>query len=169
MEYPKRAELAPDDVAEAPTAIGKGVEVSRLTQTVTGKVRYGFQSVKLRVSVVDHGDSRSLVQIQPFSDDIWAGGARKGTDKFFAPWKPRPRAECFRTGHSERVNKSVATTFAIAVAADLGSLLDFFRGPWTRAHVVGFRWCGQQGRVQGQLFEESANSTRSGCCLMRPS
>jgi hypothetical protein len=89
FEYPKRAELALYDVAQAFAAIGKSVEVRKLTKTVTGRVRYGLQSVKLRVSVVDHGDGRSLVQIQAFGDDIWGGGARKGADKLIRALEPQ--------------------------------------------------------------------------------
>ncbi len=48
---------------------------------MVGRCRYGLQSVKLRVSVVDTGRGSSLVKVQAFGDDIWGGGARKGTDK----------------------------------------------------------------------------------------
>lgn len=81
FQYPKPADSALNDVARTFTSIGKVMDVSNLTKTVTGKVRYGLQSVKLRVAVVDHGDGQSLVQVQAFGDDIWGGGARKGTDK----------------------------------------------------------------------------------------
>lgn len=81
FQYPKPAEAALDDVMRAFTVIGKVVDVSNLTKTITGKVRYGLQSVKLRVSVVDQGEGQSVVRVQAFGDDIWGGGARKGTDK----------------------------------------------------------------------------------------
>jgi hypothetical protein len=81
VQYPKSAIMALADLERAFSSIGKVVEISKLTMSVTGKTRYGLQSVKLRVSVLDQGDNKSLIQIQGFGDDIWGGGARKGTDK----------------------------------------------------------------------------------------
>jgi len=65
-------------------AIGRVVEVSTATGTVVGRCRYGLQSVQLRVSVIDHGDGRSLIEIRAAADDVWGAGAEKGTDKLVA-------------------------------------------------------------------------------------
>jgi hypothetical protein len=81
IQYPKPADAAIADLERAFAAIGKVVEVSRVTSTITGKTRFGLQSVKLRVSVIDQGAGRSVIQIQGFGDDVWGGSARKGTNK----------------------------------------------------------------------------------------
>jgi hypothetical protein len=81
IQYPKSAPETLADLERAFSSIGKVVEVSKLTASVTGKTRYGLQSVKLRISVLDQGTERSTIQIQGFGDDIWGAGARKGTDK----------------------------------------------------------------------------------------
>lgn len=67
-------------VANAADAIGKILEENEVMGTLTVRTRYGLQAVKLRISVIPdaHG---TLVSIGAFGDDIWGGGARKGTDK----------------------------------------------------------------------------------------
>lgn len=81
VQYPRPALEALADLERAFSSIGKVVEISKLTMSLTGRTRYGLQSVKLQVSVLDQGTNQSLIQIQSFGDDIWGGGARKGTDK----------------------------------------------------------------------------------------
>jgi hypothetical protein len=81
VQYPKSELETFADVERAFSSIGKVAEVSKLTLSLTGRTRYGLQSVKLRVSVLWQGEGRSLIQIQGFGDDVWGGGARKGTDK----------------------------------------------------------------------------------------
>lgn len=72
------------DLARAFAEAGKFLESSGVTRTVTGRVRFGLQRVKLRVSVHDRGDGTCTLEVQAFADDIWGGGARKGTDKLVA-------------------------------------------------------------------------------------
>jgi hypothetical protein len=81
VQYPRPELQALADLQRAFEAIGKVVEINKTTLSITGKARCGLQSVKLRVSVLSQGDDRSLIQIQGFGDDVWGGGARKGTDK----------------------------------------------------------------------------------------
>lgn len=81
IQYPKSAPEALADLERAFSSIGKVVEVSKLTASITGRTRYGLQSVKLRVSVLSLGTGRSTIQIQGSGNDIWGAGARKGTDK----------------------------------------------------------------------------------------
>ena len=65
----------------AAEAVGKVREWNETMGTLTVRTRYGLQAIKLRISVVpdDHG---TRIVIGAFGDDIWGGGARKGTDKF---------------------------------------------------------------------------------------
>lgn len=84
FQYGKSPTQTLVDLQQAFAQIGKVVEVSELTSTVTGRCRYGLQSIKLRAAVLDGADGKSLVQIQAFGDDVWGGGARKGTDKLIA-------------------------------------------------------------------------------------
>jgi hypothetical protein len=81
IQYPKPSAAALFDVEQACKSIGKVTEVSKLTSSITVRTRYGLQSVKLRVSIMDAGEGRSAIQIQGFGDDVWGGAARKGTDK----------------------------------------------------------------------------------------
>jgi hypothetical protein len=69
-----------DDLRTAFDKIGRVVESSDALHTITGKSRYGLQSIKLRVAVISHPEG-SIVEIQAFGDDIWGGCARKGADK----------------------------------------------------------------------------------------
>jgi len=68
-------------VIAAAAAVGKVREASEELGTVTLRTRYGLQSVRLRISVIpdEHG---CRVAIGSFADDVWGGGARRGTDKF---------------------------------------------------------------------------------------
>lgn len=81
IEYPAPVGDAMDDVESALGSVGRLLESSRTLNTAVGKTRYGLQSVKLRISVVDTGRGTSLIKIGAFGDDVWGGGARKGTDK----------------------------------------------------------------------------------------
>lgn len=81
VEYPSPVDQTMADLQQAIASVGKVLEVSPTLNTVVGKCRYGLQSVKLRVAVIDTGRGTSLVKVVAFADDIWGGGARKGTDK----------------------------------------------------------------------------------------
>jgi hypothetical protein len=72
------------DVPAAFERAGKLLDVSTVTRTVTGRVKYGLQRVKLRVAVHDGDATSCTLEIQAFADDIWGGGARKGTDRLIA-------------------------------------------------------------------------------------
>lgn len=66
-------------------SIGKVLEVQPGTGTVIGRARYGLQSVKLRVSVLDGPrPGTSVLEITGASDDLWGAAARKGTEKLIA-------------------------------------------------------------------------------------
>ena len=67
-------------IESAGASVGKVISSSKITGTLDIKTRYGLQGVKLRVSLVPHERGTS-VSIGGFGDDIWGGGARKGTDK----------------------------------------------------------------------------------------
>ena len=73
-------------------SIGKVLEVQPALATVIGRVRYGLQSVKLRVAVLDGVQSgTSVLEVSAASDDLWGAAARKGTDKLLAAL-PAPSA-----------------------------------------------------------------------------
>jgi hypothetical protein len=59
------------DVQQALNLVGKVLDVSQATSTISGRVRYGLQSTRLRVSVIEESENRCLLQIQGFGDDIW--------------------------------------------------------------------------------------------------
>jgi hypothetical protein len=70
-------------VVRAGQSCGSVTDQSAAMGTVTVKTRYGLQAIKLRVSVIPNGDG-AVISISGFGDDVWGGGARKGTDKFLA-------------------------------------------------------------------------------------
>ena len=81
VQYQKPAEQAYTDVKCAFEQIGRIESASEITLSVSGKTTYGLQSIKLRVSVIGKDETNSLLQIQAAGDDVWAGGARGGTDR----------------------------------------------------------------------------------------
>ena len=81
IQYRKSADQALVDLVRAFNQIGSVESSGETTMTVTGKTRYGAQAVKLRVSVLERDETSCLLEIHSFADDIWGGGARKGTDK----------------------------------------------------------------------------------------
>jgi hypothetical protein len=83
IHLPVEPEAAFDMVCSAAGEIGKVLDTQPGLKTLTVRTRYGLQIVKLRVGILpDTGGSR--VQISGASDDVWGGGARKGTDKLLS-------------------------------------------------------------------------------------
>ena len=60
---------------------GKVLDQQPATSSLTLRTRYGLQSVKLRISLLPKEGGTAL-QIAGAGDDVWGGGARKGSDKF---------------------------------------------------------------------------------------
>lgn len=82
MQYDRPRAETLEAVEAALGRVGKVLEVSSATSTITGRVRCGLQSVKLRVAVLDGASSSSsIVEIAGSSDDLWGAGARKGADR----------------------------------------------------------------------------------------
>jgi hypothetical protein len=81
IPYRRPVAQAIEDLKTAFAEAGSLLEVNESTQLVAGRVRYGLQAIRLRVTVFADGASASVLEIQGFGDDIWGGGARKGTDK----------------------------------------------------------------------------------------
>jgi hypothetical protein len=96
INYRKSADQAFADLKAAFPRIGKLTEASPTTMTVTGTTRFGAQSVKLRISIIEVDSKSCLIEIQGFGDDVWGAAARKGTDKLLrALDNPNYRAGCF--------------------------------------------------------------------------
>jgi len=81
VQYRRSFDNTMADVARAFGSVGKVLDSSATTGTISGRVRYGLQAVRLRVSVFEETPERCRIEIQGFGDDIWGGGARKGADK----------------------------------------------------------------------------------------
>ena len=79
VQYRKSWSESMSDVQRAFNLVGKVLEVNKATSTISGRIRYGLQTTRLRVSIIEDTDNRCLLQIQGFGDDIWGGGARKAT------------------------------------------------------------------------------------------
>ena len=66
-------------VARAVAALGVVKERNAAGQYVRGKIRFGLQSVKVRVSVVEESANQCRVVVQASADDVWGAGARNAT------------------------------------------------------------------------------------------
>jgi hypothetical protein len=50
-------------------------------QYMSGVIKYGLQSVKVRASLVERSEGKTNVVIQASSDDVWNAGARNATQR----------------------------------------------------------------------------------------
>lgn len=68
-------------VANALRRIGKVHQEEPHRNYVAGRVMYGLQSVKVRISMVERVAGRTDVVIQASSDDVWGAGAKHATKR----------------------------------------------------------------------------------------
>lgn len=66
---------------QAAEKTGKVVRANPDTGRIILKSRYGLQSVKVQIEVAGEG-SASTICLYGFSDDVWAGGAKKVMDRY---------------------------------------------------------------------------------------
>lgn len=69
VTYNKSPDRAFADVHRALSMIGKVKNSDKISLTIEGTSRYGFQSVKLKVKITPQGNTSSIL-IRGFSDDI---------------------------------------------------------------------------------------------------
>lgn len=74
------AETAEECVAEAIKMLGR-VTQREPGRAVQGRVKYGLQSVKVRVSLVERRRGETNVVIQASGDDVWGTAARSATER----------------------------------------------------------------------------------------
>lgn len=79
---PCSPDAALNRVATAMAKVGQMRERNDAAQSVDGTVSFGFQRVKLHVSVVGEGADQSRVVVQGSSDDVWGAGAKNATKRF---------------------------------------------------------------------------------------
>lgn len=80
--YAKPINEAFDDAHQAIAAIGKITHSNSNDFILQGKARYGFQGVKVTVTVLEH-EGNSLVKIDAVGDDVWETGAKSVVNRFF--------------------------------------------------------------------------------------
>jgi hypothetical protein len=92
MAESRRVELAvgPDEgfrkIQAAVASVGKVEDANPTTRSLVGKVRYGLNPVRVRISVLSGpADGTSVVEIGGKGQDIWGAAARKATDKSSPP------------------------------------------------------------------------------------
>jgi hypothetical protein len=68
-------------VTEAIERLGKVKKSDRDQQYIEGKIKFGLQSVKVRVSFVERDEGKTNVVIQGSSDDVWGAGAKNATKR----------------------------------------------------------------------------------------
>jgi hypothetical protein len=61
--------------------IGHVGQENRAQQFIKGTIRYGLQSVKIRVSLIEREANKTTVVIQATSDDIWGAAAQNATKR----------------------------------------------------------------------------------------
>jgi hypothetical protein len=74
-------DAALDCVAEAVNKLGTVKCREPHQQVLEGRIKYGFQSVKVRVSLVERVRGETTAVIQASSDDVWGAGARNATNR----------------------------------------------------------------------------------------
>lgn len=79
--YAKPAPQTFSDAQRAISAIGKVTSSNIGDYTINGKVRYGLQSVKLRVTIHPNG-ATSKVIAEAESDDLWNAGGKSVVNRF---------------------------------------------------------------------------------------
>ncbi len=77
--FPSSLPVTMGRVAEAINRLGSVTEQNQSQQYVTGRIKFGLQSVKVRVSVVPAGPNQCRVVLQGSSDDVWGAGAKNAT------------------------------------------------------------------------------------------
>lgn len=88
MAVSRRIELAvgPEEgfakIQAAVASVGKLEDVNATTRSLVGKVRYGLNPVRVRISVISGpSPGTSVVEIGSKGQDVWGAAARKGADK----------------------------------------------------------------------------------------
>lgn len=79
ITFPSSLPATMGRVADAIKRLGSVTEQNQLQQYVTGRIKFGLQSVKVRVSVVPAGPGQCRVVLQGSSDDVWGAGAKSAT------------------------------------------------------------------------------------------
>ena len=79
--YPGDIASTWNDVAAALQKLGRTTKPDQQKRFLEGKVRYGLQSVKLRVSLVERDSLQTGIVVQASSDDIWNAGGRNATKR----------------------------------------------------------------------------------------
>jgi TIR domain len=67
------------NVRSALERVGRVTTVNTAEQSVEGKVRFGLQSARLRISAVETERGRTRVVVQASGDDIWGAAAKSAT------------------------------------------------------------------------------------------
>lgn len=67
------------NVRSALERVGRVTTVNTAEQSVEGKVRFGLQSARLRISAVETERGRTRVVVQASGDDVWGAAAKNAT------------------------------------------------------------------------------------------
>lgn len=76
-----RFQTAFDKVSEAIERLGNVKKSDKEQQYIEGKIKFGLQSVKIRVSFVERDEGKTNVVIQGSSDDVWGAAAKNATKR----------------------------------------------------------------------------------------
>ncbi len=79
--YPGDTASTLNDVAAALNKVGRMTTIDREKLFVEGRVWYGFQRVKLRVSMFERDSLNTGIVVQGSSDDVWNAGGRSATKR----------------------------------------------------------------------------------------
>ena len=68
-------------VVNAMNELGRLKQQDEVAHVLQGKIMYGLQSVKIRISFVEESGNRTRVVVQASSDDVWGAGAKNATKR----------------------------------------------------------------------------------------
>ena len=73
--------IAFEHVSRAIGQLGTLKRQDKTQQFVEGRIKYGLQSVKVHVSLIERVEGETTAVIQASSDDIWGAGAKSATKR----------------------------------------------------------------------------------------
>ena len=62
-------------------SVGKLESFNPTVMTAVGTARYGFQKVRVSISILPQGDNMARIVFNAASDDIWGAAARSAIDR----------------------------------------------------------------------------------------
>lgn len=110
-------DVAIEHVADAIAKLGTVKERGPDNSFVVGRVRFGWRSVAMRVSLVERDPGQTSLVMQVSSDDVWGSGARSASKRLVQTLEnlDNPGFKPDRLGMNPRALVAVTIGFGILV------------------------------------------------------